>query len=188
VIAYKFLSPGAVGPFSGFRWPTPAGGTPGAWVSAARAGSAYGVHACRPSDLPYWIDEELWVAELDGEVREAEHQLVAARGRLLEPVDAWRDLARAFGDDCAATLRAAVDRALAGGGVAPDVAELLGGYAADAEACARGGNPAAAAYVAARAAAVVAGDPGAFAAERRRQAAWLEQRLGIPAGSAPVRA
>jgi hypothetical protein len=187
VIAYKFLSRGAVGPFSGFRWPTPARGAPGAWVAAAGEGTARGVHACRATDLPYWIDEELWIAELDGEVRETEHQLVATRGRLVEAVAGWGDVARAFGDDCAAALRARVDDALAGGRVAAGVAESLRAYVADAEACARGGNPAAAAYVAARASAVLAGDPDAFAAERRRQAAWLERRIGNPA-AAPVRA
>ena len=134
MIAYKFLSRGAVGPFSGFRWPTPAGGAPGAWVEATGEVPEHGVHACRPADLPYWIDEELWIAELAGDVQATPHQIVAARGRLLEPIEAWRALARALGDDCAATLRARVDGALAEGGVAEEVAEQLRGYAADAEA------------------------------------------------------
>jgi hypothetical protein len=185
VIVYKFLSCGAVGPFSGFRWPTPAAGAPGAWVAAAREGAAYGVHACRASDLPYWMDDELWIAELEGEVRATEHQVVAPRARLVAPVAGWPELARALGDDCAAALRARVDAALAGGGLAPDVAEQLRGYVADAEACARGGNPAAAAYVAARASAVLAGDQAGFTGERRRQAEWLQQRLGSAPGSAP---
>ena len=188
MIAYKFLSRGAVGPFSGFRWPTPAGGVPGAWVEAAGEIPARGVHACRPEDLPYWIDEELWVAELAGDMHATPHQLVASRGRLLEPIEAWRDLARAFGDDCAATLRARVDDALAGAGVAAETAEQLRGYAADAEACAQGGNAAVAAFVAARAWALLAGGQAGFAAERRRQAAWLEQRLGDATGSPPPRA
>jgi hypothetical protein len=188
VIAYKFLSRGAVGPFSGFRWPTPAGDTPGAWVDAAAEAPARWVHACRSSDLPYWIDEELWVAELAGEVRATEHQLAAPRGRLLRPVEAWRDLARAFADDCASTLRARVDAALAGAGVTAETAEQLRGYAADAEACARGGNGAVAGFVAARASAVLAGDQAGFTAERRRQAAWLERRLGGATGAPPPRA
>ena len=64
--AYKFLRPGAVGPFSGHRWPVPAGGDPGAWVEAA-GGPALcrGVHGCRVADLPWWVQEELWEAEFD---------------------------------------------------------------------------------------------------------------------------
>jgi hypothetical protein len=175
VIAYKFLSSGAVGPFSGFRWPTPAGGAPGAWVEAD---PAEGVHACRRSDLPYWLDEELWVAELSGDVRTADHQLVAERGRLLGRVESWRDVARAFGLDCSARLRARVDAVLAAGAVAPATRALLRGYAEDAEAAARGGNVAVAAYVAARASALLAGSAAGSVAERRRQAAWLDERLG----------
>lgn len=180
MIAYKFLARGAVGPFSGFRWPTPAGGIPAAWVDAVGKAPSQGIHACRAADLPYWIDDELWVAELDGDVRPTEHQLVASRGRLLSAVEGWRDLAREFGDDCAAMLRARVDAALEAGGVPADVGEQLREYVADAVACAAGGNAAAAAYVAARASAVLAGDQAGSVAERRRQASWLEQRLGDP--------
>ena len=49
VRAYKFLAPGAVGPFSGFAWPT---GTPGPWVEAVPHTCATGVHACLVEDLP----------------------------------------------------------------------------------------------------------------------------------------
>jgi hypothetical protein len=71
VIAYKFLQAGGLGPFSGFAWPQP-----GRWVGGR-------VSACRASDLPIWLHEELWVAELDGAVEEARTKLVAPRGRLL---------------------------------------------------------------------------------------------------------
>jgi hypothetical protein len=180
VIAYKFLSRGAIGPFSGFAWPTPAGGAPGPWVDAR---PAEGIHACGRSDLPYWIDEELWVAELSGDARDGPHQLVASRGRLLGRVEAWPDVARAFAGDCAARLRARVDAVLAASGVPAAAAALLRGYVADGEAAARAGNAAVAAYVAARASAVVAGSAAGFVAERRRQAAWLDRQLGH-AGSA----
>ena len=174
MIAYKFLSRGAVGPFSGFRWPTPEGGAEGAWVEA---GPADGIHACRPADLPYWIDEELWDAELSDDVRVAHHQLVASRGRLVRRVEAWPEIARAFAATCSATLRARVDVALASGGITAEVAALLRGYSSDAEAFARAGNVAAAAFATARASAVLAGDPDGFTAERRRQASWIEQAL-----------
>ncbi|HET9553714.1 MAG TPA: hypothetical protein VFP50_12165, partial [Anaeromyxobacteraceae bacterium] len=67
MIAYKFLAPGAVGPFSGFAWPVPSGGGPGPWVAAGAGGA---IHACRTHHLPWWLDAELWAAELDGEVEE----------------------------------------------------------------------------------------------------------------------
>lgn len=177
MIAYKFLSRGAVGPFSGFRWPTPEAGAPGAWVGAAGAAPC-GIHGCRAADLPYWIDDELWVAELDGGVQESAHQLVAPRGRLLSPVEGWRDVAREFAAECIGALRGRVDAALAAGRAGPEAAGLLRGYVADAEACAASGNVAGAAYVAAHASVALAGDASGFAAERRRQAAWFEERLG----------
>ncbi|GAO01736.1 hypothetical protein PSR1_00596 [Anaeromyxobacter sp. PSR-1] len=174
MIAYKFLSRGAVGPFSGFRWPTPDGGAAGPWVEARPED---GIHACRPVDLPYWIDEELWDAELSDDARETSHQLVASRGRLVRRVEAWPEIARAFAAHCSETVRARVEAALAAGGVTAERAALLRGYSGDAEAFARAGNVAAAAFAAARAAAVLAGDPEGFAAERSRQAAWLERAL-----------
>jgi len=176
MIAYKFLSRGAVGPFSGYRWPTPDGGAAGAWVEATPAD---GIHACRRSDLPYWIDEELWIAELSGDIRVTHHQIVASRGRLLARVEAWHELARAFALDCSATLRARVESAVALGGAAANVAALLRGYSGDAEAFAQHGNASAAAFAAARASAVLAGDAGGFTAERRRQAAWIEHALAL---------
>jgi hypothetical protein len=176
VIAYKFLSAGAIGPFSGFTWPTPSGSAPGAWVEAR---SGVGVHACRPSDLPYWIDEELWITELSDDARVTYHQLEASRGRLLAPAVGWQEFSRAFAVDCAATLRGRVEAALAAGGLPAETAVLLRGYADDAEAWARDGNVAAAAFAAARASAVITGDPAAHDAERRRQAASIEQGLGL---------
>ncbi|MDQ3935296.1 MAG: zf-HC2 domain-containing protein [Actinomycetota bacterium] len=90
---YKFTLPGAVGPFSGVRWPRPDGGEPGGWVEATGelASCANGVHACRPEHLPFWIGPELWVVELDGEVTAEGHKVFAQRGRLLERVEAWDD-------------------------------------------------------------------------------------------------
>src|SRR5437868_12625227 len=57
VIAYKFLAAGSVAPFTGFPWPLPQGGAPGAWVEAPPPGSPdLGVHGCRAEDLPYWVE------------------------------------------------------------------------------------------------------------------------------------
>ena len=78
MIAYKFLGAGAVGTYSGFAWPV------GEWVDVdlPLVPSRRGVHACRVLDLPYWLDDELWVVELDGEIAEQERMVVAERGRL----------------------------------------------------------------------------------------------------------
>jgi hypothetical protein len=204
MIACKFLARGAVGPFSRFSWPVPGRkGARGAWVES-RGGE--GIHACRPADLAWWIDDELWRAELAGPVEERHLQVVATRARLLARVAGWeeggaRDLALECAMRCrdlaAASLEALglgpLSRALRGVGSAPELREaalaaaeaapggepwLLAGYAADAASCALAGNAAGAAYVAARAASVAEG-PDAFAAERARQGRWLAARLGL---------
>jgi hypothetical protein len=159
VIAYKFLRRGAIGPFSRFAWPT---GSPGAWVEAEPHVCASGIHACEVEDLPYWIDAELWELELDGAVR-AERKLVARRGRLLRRIESWDERsARAFADSCAAAA------AKIGAGV----------LAADAAAYAASGEAATACFVSARAAETVEGSAG-YERERRRQAAWLREHLGL---------
>ncbi len=77
MIAYKFLQAGRVAPFSGVTWPED-----GVYVDATEgplAACRNGVHGCRVRDLPYWLDDELWEIELDGEVVEDELKLVARR-------------------------------------------------------------------------------------------------------------
>lgn len=103
MVAYKFLSPGAVGLFSGFAWPAP-----GEWVDSERPveNCAHGVHALRLEQLLDWVDDELWEVELDGEITEGDGMLVAERGRLVRRLDAWdADAARSFADAC--SLRSA---------------------------------------------------------------------------------
>jgi len=81
LIAYKFLDEGAVGPFTGFRWPV------GEWVDAGGVDPCLeGIHACRLRDLPVWIGRELWEIELDGGLVEQERKVVAPRGRLTRRV------------------------------------------------------------------------------------------------------
>ena len=72
--AYKFLAPGGVSPFTGFRWPGA-----GTWVSAPDEREEHWIFACRDRDLPYWLDEELWRVELDAPVREARYQIASPR-------------------------------------------------------------------------------------------------------------
>lgn len=91
MILYKFLRKGAIGPYSGFPWPTPIKGIPGEWVDVEGelrlASNA--IHACRVDQLPYWLDAELWEIELDGPVEEAERHVFGRRGRLIRRIDGW---------------------------------------------------------------------------------------------------
>jgi len=163
VIAYKFLAPGAVGPFSGFRW------QPQQWAEASGTDPCRsGIHACRLRDLPIWLDAELWEIELDGSIDERDRKIVAPRGRLTRRIDAWTPAAaREFGHFCARRTRRRV-------GFLPH----LGGYAGDVERFVAEGRIPIAGFAAARAAERAAG-PAAYDEERRAQAAWLCDRLGL---------
>ncbi len=117
MIAYKFLSDGRVGPFSGVRWPPP-----GEWLQATAAAGTHAracmdrIHACRVEDLPEWMDSELWRVELDGDVTVDCGKLVADRGRLVERVEAWdAALMAAFAQACALRARDAALTVLAAG-------------------------------------------------------------------------
>lgn len=174
MIAYKFLRAGAVAPFSRTLWPSPENGAPGAWVRAAGELElcGNGVHACRASDLPYWLFDELWEIELEAPIRSAATHVVAAAGRLRSQVEAW-------GPRTAIELAAACverTRMLGAEGFVAD-AELWARNAASAERFATA-DAAAVAYIAAHAAAVTG---GAAASERERawQASWLAERLGL---------
>lgn len=160
VIAYKFLRAGGVAPFTGFSW------VPGAWVMG-RAAHGEGVHACRVSQLPWWVDDELWRIELGAPVVERATQLEAARGRLLQRVTAWQP--QAFAQACAARARAHALQAPS--------AELED-YAARAERAPAGS----AAFIAAVAAVAVRGAESGFAEERAWQARWLAENLALRDG------
>jgi hypothetical protein len=165
--AFKFLRTGAVGRFSGFEWPLPDNGA-GEWVEAEPTPCMSGVHACRPEQLPYWLDDELWQVELDGRVLEAGHKLVAQRGRLARRVDEWDE--RVIDEFAHACLDHLTERA-----AGDDVATK---YEADARRFVVAGEPAFAAFVAARWA-DLAGGTSAYEAERAWQARWLVDRLGL---------
>jgi hypothetical protein len=173
--AYKFLGPGAIGRFSGFAWPLPHGDEPGLWVEATGELSLCrtGVHACGASQLPHWLDDELWEAELDGERLDLDVLLVARRGRLVRRVRAWDDeAARAFAADCKRRVLELVEEA--GGGV-------LEGYDADAvriEGRTRRARTATLVALAATHAAEAAA-PGGGDVERARQARWLADALAL---------
>jgi hypothetical protein len=200
--AYKFLQPGAVGRFSGFRWPQPDGDAAGRWVhaSARIASCRRGVHACRIDDLPWWLGPELWEIELAGAVGAYAHKVAAPRGRLLRRVEGWTSAAqRDYAEACAWRTRDRGVEALSGASAdrlaacasledmqvtaraladAAPTARIALTMAADGALAALSELPAMGAYVAAHAARHAAG-AAAMAAERRWQAAWLAERLGL---------
>lgn len=169
-VAYKFTRTGARSPFTGFAWPR------GEWIEAEgnAALCANGIHACRREALPRWIDDELWLIELEDVQDEYDGVVVARRGRLLERIEAWdvsasRELARS----CAARARQLADEH-------PD--PLIRTMADDISGFAESPDPSATAlsmYCTAHAADVAV--PGGYWVERSRQAEWLRARLQLDA-------
>ena len=158
MMALKFLGPGHVGVISGFDWPV------GSWVESTGAPipGLRGVHACRTRDLPYWVAEELWTIELDGDAWEGDRFVVARRGRLVAPVEGWPDLLAAFTAAC-------VERIADVPGFRDDIVFWAG----------QPGGEGAVSYIAAHA----KGERGAefmpaFLAERAWQAGWFADHLG----------
>jgi hypothetical protein len=201
MMAYKFLRSGRVGPFSGFQWPEP-----GVWVHASRdlLACRRGIHACRPTDLPWWLADELWEIELDGQVWRDEHKIIAPAGRLSAQVERWTPAcAQAYADACAWRARERAVQALAHAGyqheaqqlatcptlddvlvatrkLAHDIPEtrISLTIAGDGAVRALTGAPPTAAYIAAHAAMRLDGAAG-YAAERAWQSRWLAERLGL---------
>jgi len=169
VLAYKFLRHGSVGPFSGFAWPEPGPAGPGPWVEARpfRGACGGGIHGCDADHLVYWLNDALWIIELDGEVAAADKKLIAPRGRLVRRVTAWnRELARRLVDAGIARARE-LAAAAAGAGAA-----LAQGYLADAITFADL-DAGASLFCAAHAALAEDG----FARERAWQSRWLASQL-----------
>jgi hypothetical protein len=201
MIAYKFLRSGRVGPFSAFPWPEP-----GVWVHALRdlAACQRGVHACRPSDLPWWLSDELWEVELDGQIQADEHKIVAPAGRLRAQIEAWTPAcAQEYADACAWRAEERAVQALTRAGhrrqadqlascaslddvlaaarrLADEIPEtrISLTIAGDGAVRALTGAPPTSGYIAAHAAMRLAGAAG-YAAERAWQSHWLVERLGL---------
>jgi len=128
VIAYKFLSSGAIGLFSRHAWPTPTSDAPGEWVrvDGEVKECLNGVHACAKSQLVEWLDDELWEIELDGAVLEADGAVIAPAGRLVRRLEGWNDeCARAFVGHCVDGTVALAAESLAREGRATDAEALL---------------------------------------------------------------
>ena len=90
MLAYGFTAPDGLSLYDGLLWPAPSGPEPGAWIAAPVPSPLQGrVRAHLTHDLPYVLDEVLWVIGLDGDVREHERLIRADRGRLVASVEGW---------------------------------------------------------------------------------------------------
>jgi hypothetical protein len=114
--AYKFLDADGRAPFTAHHWPTDG------WVEAAGADPCHdGVHACTTDDLAHWLHDSLWEVELEGEIVATRRKLAARRGRLVQPIDGYREAVRELAevgawrsrDRAVDALRASGDDALA---------------------------------------------------------------------------
>lgn len=206
MIAYKFLKAGAVAPFTGHRWPVPGPSGAGAWVDAPDERLDHGVHACRLADLAFWLDAELWRAELADPVAEGQRHVIGRRGRLLERVSGWNEeMARRFAEACIWQARDRSVSSVRAAGSAEEATRLAGcqalselhavskrlatreglpaalsGYLAEAIDFLAAGDSPCATYICARAAVIASGGvESEFAGERENQASLLADRLGL---------
>jgi len=114
--AYSFLSAEATSYLTGLRWPSA-----GTWVE--RDDEA--IRASDADQLVWWLDDELWEVELDGEVRDLGRAFTARRARLVRRVEEWTDaVAEEFVLICARRARDRAVEQLAGRGRAADAAAL----------------------------------------------------------------
>jgi len=200
---WKFLERDRVAPFGGHAWPAPGSGAPGDWIQPPGGE----VFACRSSDLPWWVNAELWEVELAAPIRTLPTQIVGRRGRLLRRIAGWDEVAlRAYGVACAERARDVAVSLLVREGrtsaadalrqtrgplelyrvaqaLATDAATrgaTVVGYVAAAALRAAEGAAAAAAHHAADAAVVADGTPGALEREVEWQARWIGERAGLP--------
>jgi hypothetical protein len=171
MIAYKFLGTGGLALFSGRHW------LPDTWVEAAGPlePCRNGVHACEPHDLPYWLSDELWQVELDGEQIRGPQSIVARRGRLVRKIEAWNPgNARSFAQQCRARAEAIVATLPA------EQHEQAGQFLETASTTYDAGNYAVCAYASAMAFTLLAPSAvAAFSAERAEQGALLQRLLAI---------
>jgi hypothetical protein len=184
---YAFLAEGAFATLSEFSWPTPDGYRAGPWVEAGVEAPRAAIRACTVDDLPWWLDDELWELELDGDVEVQGRCVLARRGRLVRRIEAWDDgVAERFVEACARRVHDAADDARRRGDESG--AAALDGFAEDVVLYAgQAARPAAAAGVGAYVAAhgLAGGDQGVrtyarrFEDERRWQVEWLRERLRL---------
>jgi hypothetical protein len=181
VIAYKFLRAGRRALITRALWPEP--GSTAAWVEASPGQLVpcrNGIHACRVEDLAYWIAEELWEVELSGETRVGSDSIVARKGRLVRPIEAWCSGAAAplaFARSCVARAETHVEACA----LPPD--HVARGYAQQARQLENTSYLAALSHAAALAIALTqppSAAKAAFRAERAVQGKLLAEAAGLP--------
>ena len=169
---YKFLKRGGVGTVSGLVWPRAEWVTVEGPLEECRRG----VHVLRTSDLAYWLCDELWRVEYDGDVVPGTDCLIASRARLVERVDAWSE-----GGGADRFARAAYDHLVERAESAPpDKRELLDGIISDASKHLPRHSIALAAYCAAMGVARMGtvGEPD-YRRERTWQSEWIVRDLSL---------
>ncbi len=165
-----------------------------------------GIHACRTQDLPWWLADELWEIELEGEVQVDDHKISAPAGRLRSRVAGWTAACgQEYADACAWRARDRAVEALTRAGHRHAAARLTTysaledllvaarqfaqdmpdsrislTIAGDGAVRALSGAAPTSAYIAAHAARRLAG-PAGYATERAWQSRWLVDRLGLSA-------
>jgi hypothetical protein len=165
---YKFTRPGARSPFTGFVWPV------AEWVEVDGevALCTNGIHACRIEALPRWLDDELWRIEVDEVALEHEGVVIARRARLLDRVEAWdAEMSRELARSCAARARELAER------VSDPLVRARADHIVDIAASGDPSSTALTMYTTAHTFDEV--EPGTYYEERRRQAEWLRERLGL---------
>ncbi len=68
--------------------------TPGEWMPEIVGTIVLcenGYHLCRPQDLIYWINQEIYEAECGDEIIEDDNKVVVRKCRLLRKVETWND-------------------------------------------------------------------------------------------------
>jgi hypothetical protein len=168
-LAYKFTRPGARSPFTGFTWPR------NEWVEVEGKLEmcANGIHACRPEALPRWLDDELWLVELDDVEVEQDGVLLARRGRFVARIEGWdADASLALARSCVGRAQELADRN-------PD--PLIRRRADHIAQIAESPDPSATALTMYTTAHTFDDADGTYYEERRRQADWLRERLQLDA-------
>jgi hypothetical protein len=170
---YKFLKRGGIGAVSGFVWPR------GEWVIVEEPlqECRRGVHVLRGGDLAYWLSDELWRIEYDGDVQPGSDCLLASRARLVERVDAWSE-----GGGADRFALAARDHLVAVAKSAPvEKRELMEGIIRDASAHLPRHSTALAAYCAAMGVARMLDDEQneRYRRERAWQSDWIVRDLSL---------
>lgn len=105
-------------------WPAPNDET-GAWIEVGGDVPPKSIRAYPVEELLWWLDDELWEAELEGDVRNEGRAVVATRGRLLSRVESWTpQIATETVEVCAFRARDAAAEALDGVGRESEAREL----------------------------------------------------------------